>query len=134
MFTGTIAELLGSQDLKEVFKSFKEHELEFETYLRPILREEEVREDELSEDNDHPEKKKLEKDGTWAFLQKSILSDNRVCTDIIHEDQRNRFISKMTKLRMNQQKLLKDAEKKRLLDEAKQLELLRIEEERSRAF
>ena len=39
LYQGSISELLSSQDLNEVFKSFKEHEMEFETYLRPIMQE-----------------------------------------------------------------------------------------------
>ena len=35
----TVSDLLASQDLDEVFRSFKKHELEFETYLRPIMQE-----------------------------------------------------------------------------------------------
>ena len=35
--TCSVSELLSSQDLNEVFASFKEHELEFESYLRPIM-------------------------------------------------------------------------------------------------
>jgi hypothetical protein len=39
VFKGSIRDLLTSQSLEDVFKSFKEHELEFETYLRPIMQE-----------------------------------------------------------------------------------------------
>ena len=39
IFKGSVSDLLSSQNLDEVFKSFKEHELEFETYLRPIMQE-----------------------------------------------------------------------------------------------
>jgi len=35
----SVSDLLSSQDLKEVFNSFKKHEHEFETYLRPMMRE-----------------------------------------------------------------------------------------------
>lgn len=34
-----VSDLLSSQDLKEVFASFKRHEYEFETFLRPMMRE-----------------------------------------------------------------------------------------------
>ena len=36
---------------------------------------------------------------TWAFLYKSVCHDNPVSSTMVHEHQRNSFVSKMTKLR-----------------------------------
>ena len=36
-FTGSIQDLLAFKTTDEVFNSFKENELEFETYLRPLM-------------------------------------------------------------------------------------------------
>ena len=39
VFNGSISDLLSTQKLQDVFASFKDHQLEFETYLRPIMQE-----------------------------------------------------------------------------------------------
>ena len=37
--------------------------------------------------------------GTWAFLAKSVCRDNAICTEMVRAHQRERFVSKMSKLR-----------------------------------
>ena len=84
VFTGSISELLASQKLDEVFKSFKKHELEFETYLRPVMQEV-LRESAGAESNTGPNG---DDKGNWAFLAKSVCRDNAICTEMVREHQR----------------------------------------------
>ena len=95
VYTGSISELLASQKLDEVFKSFKQHELEFETYLRPVMQEV-VRESAGAEPSTGLNG---EDSGTWAFLAKSVCRDSAICTEMVRAHQRERFVSKMSKLR-----------------------------------
>ena len=80
-FDGSISDLLASQNLKEVFNSFKAHELEFSTYFRPIMQEV------LKESGAQKERTDRSWDDfeTWTFLQRSICRDNKVCTDMINQ-------------------------------------------------
>ena len=57
---------------------------------------------------------------TWRFIQNSICHDNKVYDEIVQSDKRNRYMSKMSRLRDQQMKLMKDAEKKRQLEERRQ--------------
>ena len=95
VYTGSISELLASQKLDEVFKSFKQHELEFETYLRPVMQEV-VRE---SAGADSSPGRNEDDGGAWAFLAKSVCRDSAICTELVRAHQRERFVSKMSKLR-----------------------------------
>ena len=97
LFQGSISELLSSQDLNEVFRSFKDYELEFETYLRPIMQE--VLKETPAVETIGSSDKNWEDTKTWAFLTNSITRDNKVCNDIVSEHQRNRFVQKIQKLR-----------------------------------
>ena len=79
----SISDLLSSQDLKEVFDSFKKHEHEFETYLRPIMREvvaeSTFKHGEINEDEYIEQDEKCWSDArTWGFLHKSICKENKV--------------------------------------------------------
>ena len=40
-----------------------------------------------------------EESQTWGFLMKSVTKESKLYTDILHDDQRNRYMRKMTKLR-----------------------------------
>ena len=46
-----------------------------------------------------PEPSTGEDGGTWAFLAKSVCRDNAICTEMVRAHQRERFVSKMSKLR-----------------------------------
>ena len=51
VFTGSISDLLASQKQEQVFESFRDHELEFVTYLRPIMQEV-IKESDVLESNE----------------------------------------------------------------------------------
>ena len=95
VYSGSISELLASQKLDDVFQSFKQHELEFETYLRPVMQEV-VRESAGAESGAGGNG---EDSGTWAFLAKSVCGDSAICTEMVRAHQRERFVSKVGKLR-----------------------------------
>ena len=76
-----------------MFKSFKEHELEFETYLRPIMQE--VIKESPAVDSIGSSEKTWEDTKTWAFLTNSITKDSKICTDLIKTHQRDRFVQKI---------------------------------------
>lgn len=97
----TVSELLQAQSLDEVFESFKKYEMEFETYLRPLMRQVE---EELQIEQEWPgqvaqDRHREESAEVWAFLSRSILQDNKVCRDIVDSDIRDKYVTKMMRLR-----------------------------------
>ena len=42
---------------------------------------------------------------TWRFIQNSICNENKVYEDIVQKDKRNRYMTKMSRLRDQQLKL-----------------------------
>jgi len=129
VFTGSIRDLLTSQNLEEVFKSFKEHELEFETFLRPIMQE--VLRESNTKDSTGESIKTWDHD-PWVLLSKSICEDNKVHTDMIRSDKRNRYVSKLIKLRQQQNMLRRESERQRIIEEEKVAVQKLLDEERSR--
>ena len=115
--------------LNEVFDSFKENELEFETYLRPLMQDV-IRESEPL--NDERKSERAWDKETWFFLQKSILNNNKVTTDFINTFKRNKRIAKLIKLRQQQMKLQRDTERHQQEEKLKFEEQRRLEEQASR--
>ena len=71
--------------------------MEFETYLRPIMQE--VIKESPAVESIGSSEKTWEDTKTWAFLTNSITRDNKVCTELVQEHQRNKFVQKIQKLR-----------------------------------
>ena len=66
-----------------MFKSFKKHEQEFETYLRPIMQE--VIKESPPVESIGSSEKTWEDTKTWAFLTNSITKDSKITTEIVQE-------------------------------------------------
>lgn len=102
VLTCSVSDLLASQDLDEVFKSFKKHELEFEGYLRPIMQE--VLAEEMQDGNGDLIKdvRCWESSKTWGFLQKQVCHDNHIVREMVHEDKRDKMVNRIRKMHMHQ--------------------------------
>jgi ribosomal protein L17 len=55
----------------------------------------------------------------WVLLSKSICEDSKIHTDMVKNDQRNRYVSKLIKLRQQQTMLKRETEKQRIIEEEK---------------
>ena len=88
--TCSVREFLAAQDLNEVFESFKKHELEFESYLRPLMQE-------VVRETSHEAEDNIK--ATWSFICKNVCKDHAVVRQLVKEDERNRFVSKIIKMR-----------------------------------